>query len=342
MTDRRSRRMQAMDRPGQLGLLAFLREVERSAPDRPRIGRATRLAEETVSLRQDPHMSFPESEVQEVASLPNGRIEVVSAAFGFFGPQGPLPLHLTVDLMREADGSGPAPYARFAQMLGARFGQLLFRAWSDARAITQYDHPGDDRFQTYLGAFMGLASPALRHKAAEAGFGVSTLPLSAVIGARVRSPVRLQQIVEHLLKMPFTVEENVPMWLSFEPEDQNRLGERGVTLGSDCLLGSRSMSVNDCIRLHVDCPDLATYRAFMPGNAGFRQVLAVCDVMLGVETAVELVPGLPADAVPAAALDGQAALGWTAWMDPPPAAPGAWRRDAEFEMHPATMAGTGV
>lgn len=341
MTRARSRRDLALDAPGRLGLLAFLREVERSAPDRPRIGRNERLADETVTLRQDPHVSFGEAEVDRVIEAPGGRLEVVSAAFGFFGPQGALPLHLTVDLMREGGEDGPAPYARFAQIIAARFGQLLFRAWSDARAITQFDHPGDDRFQTYLGAFMGLASPALRAKASRAGFGVSTLPLAAVVGARVRGPVRLQQIVEHLLKMPFVVEENVPMWLIFEPEDQNRLGQQGAKLGSDCLLGGRSMSVNDCIRLHVDCPDLATYRAFMPGGAGFRQVLAVCDVCLGVETAVQLVPALPRTAVPPAALDGTAALGWTAWMAPGAGGDGTWQRDAVFDLHPPQDAGLG-
>ena len=334
MSGARTRRELAAEAPGRLGLLAFLREVERSFPDRPRIGRNTRLAEETVLLRQEPHVAFPAAEVERVAEGPHGRLEVWTAALGFYGPQGPLPLHLTVDLMREAarDG-GVSPHARFAQMLAARFGQLLFRVWSDARAITQFDHPGDDRFQLYLGAFMGLASPALRDRAARAGFGISTLPLAGVVGARVRGPVRLEQILAHLLGIPFTVEENVPLWLVFEGEDQNRLGRRRAVLGGDCLLGAGTVGVNECIRLHVDCPDLAAYRAFLPGQAGFRQVAAVCGIYLGVETVAELVPRLPAAAVPAAALDGRAALGWTAWVAPQGG--DGWRADAVFALHDA-------
>ena len=326
-----SRRQQAVTHPEKLGFLAFLREIERSHPDKPRIGRNTHLSEETVTPRQDPFLAFPGSEIAAVETGPEGQITLLTRVFGLFGPQGPLPLHLSVEMQRKARQDGEtAPFVAFANLLTSRFLQLLFRVWSDSRAITQLDHPVEDRFQTYLGAFMGLASPALRTHAAEAGFGISTLPLSGIIGARVRSPVRLRQILEHVLNLPLTIEENVPMWLRFEAEDRTAIGRQAASLGEDCVLGQETPSINDRIRIHLDCPDLATYQQFLPGQPGLRQIAAICNFYLGTEIDVEIAPALRGDAFPAMALDGSCALGWTAWMDCTPDAT-IWRRDALFQ-----------
>ncbi|MEO0990023.1 MAG: type VI secretion system baseplate subunit TssG [Pseudomonadota bacterium] len=81
--------------PYRFSFLGLLRDFERSAPDKPRIGASTTLKEEIVSLGQDPYLEFPASNVTAFLE-PEGKLPNVRSRFlGFFGPQGALPLWFT-------------------------------------------------------------------------------------------------------------------------------------------------------------------------------------------------------------------------------------------------------
>jgi len=331
MTKGRDRRAALRAAPEGFGFLAVLREFERGAPDKPRIGRNTTLGQEIVTLGQDPFLAFPDSNISSFVE-PAGRAPRMRANFlGYFGPQGALPLATTVEVyqwhLRRDDA-----FVRFADLFAGRFQQLFFRVWSDARAITQFDHGSDDRFQHYLGAVLGLASPALRGRGTVPDMAI--LPVAGLGMGRVRSAVRLRQLLEKVLGADIHVDEHMPMWMAFEPGDLTRVGMQGATLGRDARIGSRVQGVNEKIRLTVRTASVPEYESFLPGGGNFARLADLVRRYLGPEIEVEIAPALPADRVPPARLGGStgrgAALGWTAWMAPPPAEPGNYRSDAAF------------
>jgi type VI secretion system protein ImpH len=330
--------------PSAFGFFALMRDMERGNPGKPRIGRNATLKDEVVTLGQDPFLSFPDANISHYEEREGLPPRMRSRFLGYFGPQGALPLNTTVEVNQWYARKDDA-FVRFADMFTGRFQQLFYRAWADARGITQYDHGEDDRFQVYVGSFAGLGSVALRDRGAVAD--VARLPVVGLAGSRIKSPVRLRQILEEILKVSVTVQEHVPVWMSFEPGDLTRLGEQGSTLGQDCRMGSRVQSVNEKIRVSIRTESRAEYESFLPGARNFARLTDLLFWYLGVETEVEIAPSLPADQVRGAQLGGQAAagagaaLGWTAWMSPPPPQEGAYLGSAVFSSthQPAGKAG---
>ena len=322
-----ARRVALLDRPADFGFFALLREIERANPKLPRIGRNRTLKDETVRLGQEPFQAFPDANVTQVQNRDGGKLRVRSAFLGYFGPQGALPLNTTAEV-EQWYRFGDDAFVRLADIFTNRFQQMFFRAWSDARGICQYDHPSDDRFQVYVGAPIGDASAALRGRGTMPD--MARLPLVGIAAARIKSPVRLRQILEKLCGVTITIEENIPVWLPFEASDLSRLGVAGSSLGRDCRLGSRVQSVNEKIRLGVRTESFAEYQSFLPGSPNFIRLTELLFWYLGHEIEVEIAPSLPADQITGMTLGQGGALGWTGWMAPPPAAPGTYRSDAVF------------
>ena len=321
------RRAALMTRPAEFGFFALLREIERANPKLPRIGRNQTLKDETVRLGQEPFQAFPDANVTQAQDCDNGKLRVRSAFLGYFGPQGALPLNTTAEV-EQWYRFGDDAFVRLADIFTNRFQQMFFRAWSDSRGICQFDHPTDDRFQVYVGAAIGGASAALRDRGTMPD--TARLPLVGIAVARLKSPVRLRQILQKLCNVAVTIEENIPVWLPFEASDMSRLGASGASLGRDCRLGSRVQSVNEKIRLGIRTESLAEYQSFLPGAANFIRLTELLFWYLGHEIEVEIAPSLPADQIKGMALGKVGALGWTGWMAPPLATPGTYRSDAVF------------
>lgn len=318
-----------------LGFLSMLRLLERAAPDRPRIGRGRRLSEETVEIFQPAFLAFPEGEVFAFEDR-KGTPRLSTAVMGYFGPQGPLPLHISEELVRQRAKASPAAgssFEHFANLLGGRFLQLFFRAWSDARAIGQYDHPGDDRFRDYIASLAGIGTPALAGRAAALDLDRHVLPRAGLVAGRLCSPVRLCQLLAAATGLAVEIEEHVPFWLTFEPEDRNCLGRKNAGLGLDCWLGGQLSDANEKIRLRVACQDIGSYADLLPGRPLFVEIRNLVDLTLGRSFEVDILLCLPAREAPRLRLDGRQALGLTSWLgDPCQRADEGWRCDASFSL----------
>ena len=75
--------------------------------------------------------------------------------FGLFGPNGPLPLHLTEYARERLRHAGDPTLSRFLDIFHHRFLALFYRAWAQAQPHVNRDRPKDDRFTAYVGAFVG-------------------------------------------------------------------------------------------------------------------------------------------------------------------------------------------
>ncbi len=296
----------------EYGYLALLRHLERRNPDLPRIGRARRVRDEIVRLGQDPFLAFPDCDLSEVDLMKRPPI-VRSRFLGFFGAFGALPLNTTEEVFRWFD-SGDKSFVDFADIFVTRFIQLFYRSWADSRAITQFDHARDDRFRLYLMGMTGIGTPTFHGR--DSINDTVKLRLVPLAMGRVKSAVRLRQMLELHFETDVEVQEMVPTWMEFEPDSLSRLGVQGSSLGRDMHLGSRVQSIGEKICIHVRVPTLAAYRRFLPGGTGNAHLRDIVFWYLGRVFEVDVAVWLPRREVPAARLGATAELGWMACIAP--------------------------
>lgn len=292
---------------GGWGFLNAMRYFERRAGDKPRVGQSNRVAQDVVEMGQDPYTGFAPDELSlfDPAATPP---KVRPRFLGFFGPFGPLPHAMTREIDRWAR-NGDRAFVRFADIFVARFQQLFYRSWSDARPITQFDHPSGGQFPRFLRAFTGDASPAYDDVAPVDD--TVRLRYTALLMGRVRSPVRLAQALKAHFGVRVEIEEFVPSWLDFQADDISHLGMQGMRLGQDVRLGSRVPSVCEKIIIHLYCPTLALYRGFVPGQKSHGVLRELVLGYTGGFTEVDVALWLPRAEVPPAQLGANTELGYT-------------------------------
>lgn len=296
-----------------------IRAIEARHADARALGRSRRPREDRVRLSQEPSMAFAPTTIRAYEPPRDGAPgRLTQAAFGLFGPHGPLPAHLT-EFARSRERTHRDPTFRaFADMLIHRPLSLLYRAWTTGQPAPSHDR-GEGEIALQVSALAGHRDDALRGRDAMpdtakrhfAGFlstGVrSAASLSAMLGALVGAPVRVRQFVGS--------------WLTLEPEDLWRLGS--APIGGACL-GERVRSLSARFRVEVGPLTLAQYRALLPGGPALARVAAVIRNHSGDALDWDVRLALAAEEVPVMALGREARLGHTTWMgarsDPGPAA----------------------
>src|SRR5262249_19902028 len=127
-----------------------LRRLECLYEEKPRWGRALRPIDEPVRLGQEPDLSFAPAPLASFESGGGPRLQV--RLFGLFGPNGPMPLHLTEYARERLHHAGDPTLSRFLDIFHHRFLALFYRAWAQAQPAVNHDRPRDDRFTVYVGS----------------------------------------------------------------------------------------------------------------------------------------------------------------------------------------------
>lgn len=292
------------------GFLQAMRYLERRAGAKPRIGKSRRVSQDIAEMGQDPYTGFAYDELSEVnvdAAPPRVRPRFL----GFFGPFGPLPHSIT----REVDRwvlNGDRAFVRFTDIFAARFQQLFYRSWSDARPITQYDHPSGGEFPRLLRALTGDAPKCF--DGASCVDDVVRLRYTALSMDRVRSPVRLRQILRAHFGVAVRIEEFVTGWLEFAPEDRSVMGVQGMRLGQNLRVGQRAPSISEKIIVHLECATLEEYRSFLPGRDRQAELKDLVLGYLGAFFEIDVAIWLPRSEIAPAQLGETTELGWTSAM----------------------------
>ena len=138
--------------PHQFDFFQALRRVECAAADHPRLGESARR--KTTRSAWARNRRWLSHRGRSVRWLPTAeglppRMEVFF--FGLFGPNGPLPLHLTEYARNRLRQYGDPTFARFADIFHHRLLSLFYRAWANAQPTVNLDRPESDRFATYVG-----------------------------------------------------------------------------------------------------------------------------------------------------------------------------------------------
>lgn len=302
------------DAPWSFGFFRALRLIECAHAEQPRIGEAHRAGEDPIRLGQQPSMAFAPATLAELRRREDGLPPLLLVQFlGLFGPNGPLPLHLT-ELARDRERKvHDQTLARFADIFHHRALSFFYQAWAQARPTVSFDRPEQDRFGDYLGSLAGLGIPEMHQR--DAVPDVAKLHYAGHLASQTRHSCGLASIIGDYLRLPVVVDEFVGQWLDLSPDQQWRLGsspESGA-FGISTVLGARIWDQQFRFRIRIGPLSLKDYEHLLPGGETLPDLVALIRGYVGDEFDWDLNLVLAKDQIPPLALGPQARLGWTTW-----------------------------
>jgi type VI secretion system protein ImpH len=288
-----------------------LRRLECLYERKPRWGEALRPIDEPVRLGQDPDLSFAPAPLASFETHAGKAPRLQVRLFGLFGPNGPLPIHLTEYARERLRLAGDPTLSRFVDVFHHRFLALFYRAWAQAQPHVNRDRPKDDRFTVYVGAFLGMSPAAFRNRDA-----LPDLAKFFHVGAlirQVRNTEGLIHILQHFFRVPVQIEEFVGHWLSLSRGERTSLSS-DASLGAGAVLGSRVWDRQHKFRVRLGPLTLAQYESFLPGGLPLKKLVDWVRMYLCFELDWDVRLILKQNQVPSVTLGGRQRLGWTTWL----------------------------
>jgi type VI secretion system protein ImpH len=306
--------------PHRWDFFQALRAVEAHHAELPRLGSARRPADEPLRLGQEAAMTFAPTALSKVGGgytpgVP--RLEV--RFFGLFGPNGPLPLHLTAHARERLLHKGDATVVHFADMFHHRLLLMFYRAWAQAQPTASHDRPDEDRFADLVGSLIGIGGPEWRGRDAVPAH--AKLGFAGLLSRQARTADGLRALLTGYLGVPVHVESFVGRWMRLLPEERSRIGRRRAMhrtstaqLGASAVLGSAVFDRQHHFRLHIGPVDIATFESLLPTGPALDALTALVTHYLGQELGWDLRIELRNLDRPQCRLGAGSRLGWTSWV----------------------------
>jgi type VI secretion system protein ImpH len=311
---------QMLEQPEKYHVFHALRILEAQFPDMPRLGETSRPRQEAYRLEQEAELAFPPSTIAAIIPPKNGRPgRLINRMFGLFGPNGPLPLHLTEYARDRYRNARDPTFLAFANMLTHRLFGLFYRAWAVAQ-------PGPSFDRSVKGKRLRKESDPFARKVAalsghyERGFDdrdempdLAKRHFVGLLAPSPRHPDGLVSIVSGFVRAPVKLKQFVGQWLELEPGDRWQLGSP-VGLGLGTSIGMRVWSHAAKFRLRIGPLSLADFERMMPGSPSLARLEAIVRNYVGdtLDWDVNLV--LRKEDVPQAVLGKTTMLGHTSWI----------------------------
>lgn len=306
------------DHPESFEFFEAARRLECAFPERPRLGQSTKAADDFVRLCQTPSLLFAPRMVDRYQPGGGGRpARMHGLFFGLFGPNAPLPLHLTEYAMDRELNSKDSTFIAFANIFHHRMMSLFYRAWADSQPTVHLDRPSEDRFRLYMGAMVGLATPNLGDR--------DSLPdqfkrfFAGRLLQQTRNAEGLKGMLERFFRIPVGIVEFVAEWMRLPPASHLRLGSSSEVagLGRTAVTGQYVWGCQQRFRLRLGPLSRAEFNNFLPGGEALRQLVAAVKTYVGEEKAWDVQLVLKRADIPATRLGQNGRMGLTTWMGQP-------------------------
>jgi type VI secretion system protein ImpH len=293
-------------------LFQALRIIEAHSADSPRLGTSRRPQQDPVRLGQEAELSFPTSTIAKfVPSHDGAPAQLSNRAFGMFGPQGPLPLHLTEYARDRQRNHRDNTFVAFANMLTHRLMTLFYRAWRTGQPAPSFDRPDTDQFERKVAALSGYDGNAFRTR--DDMPDLAKRYFAGHLAAGNKTAEGLVSMVSAFFEAPVRMKEFIGTWLDLEPEDRWQLGTP-ARLGKTTSIGTRVWTRGSKFRIVVGPLGLKDYKRFLPGQGSLEQLEAIVRNHVGDAFDWDVNVILKAAEVPRSAIGTTAALGHTTWL----------------------------
>jgi type VI secretion system protein ImpH len=300
-------------RPQDFEFFEAMRRLECAYAQHPRFAHSTKPADDPIRLAHAPTLEFPPRSIERFERRDSDRPARLYGLFlGLFGPNGPLPLHLTEYAAGRARNENDSTFVAFADVFHHRMLSLFYRAWADSQPTVQMDRPDEDRFQHYVGALIGMATAHLdrrdalpdRYKRFFAGRLVS----------QARNAQGLQKLLEEYFGVPVRVIEFVAEWMRLPQDAHLHMGVAMAGLGRTAVLGEQVRGAQQRFRLRVGPLGRGEFNRFLPGGEALKQFVAAVKLYVGEEKGWDLQLVLKQEEVPLTHLGKTGRMGFNTWM----------------------------
>ncbi|WP_051916587.1 MULTISPECIES: type VI secretion system baseplate subunit TssG [unclassified Serratia (in: enterobacteria)] len=304
--------------PYRYDLFQLLRRIDAQGGQPYLLGCAPRPRDDLLRLGQEPSLSFAPSTLAQVNPRAGSSLYEVSIfSFGLFGPNGPLPLHMTEYVYERLHHHQDRTLLAFSNLFHHRLITLFYRAWANAQPTVSLDRPDNRRFDEYLSCLMGIGLPAQR-----ARDSLSMHAKHFMAGHLVRhgrDPEGLGKILQDYFNVPVRIIENVPHWIRIEKREQARLGAgRGVPrLGESAFLGIAMRDIQHKFCIELGPMSQQDYDRFLPGAVFSERLRDWVRQYVGIEFVWEVRLILAKDRLDGIQLGGTQQLGLSSWMENP-------------------------
>ena len=301
-------------------LFQAMRRLECAFPDKPRLGDALRPGEEAFRFAQEPSLIFAPA---PVAAFEHAEREatprLVQRVFGFLGPNGALPIHLTEYARERELYQGDRTFLRFLDTLLHRFGLFFYRAWARAQPVVALDRPDDAPIVRHIGSLFGLIEKSTRNRDALGDF--PKLFFAGRLARSVRDADGLKAWLTLQFGAPVEVDQYQGHWMALGRAERTRLTRDGqAALGRGAVLGRQVWDVQHKFRIVMGPLRWDRFAALLPDGKPLEQLRALVRQYVGFEFAWDLQLILKREDVPSWTLDPArdkrvGRLGRTAWLN---------------------------
>lgn len=310
--------------PYRYGFFHALRLIECCYDDKPLIGTSKQPVDDALRFGQEVSMAFESSTLSELIPAKDGKPARLNQRFlGLFGPNGPMPLHITEYVRVREHNFHDHTLARFADIFHHRMISLFYRARANAEPTYSFDRPHEDRFSDHVGALAGIGEKTLKKR--DALPDLAKFYYTGYLSNQAKNTDGLIAILTGFFQLPVKLNEFIGEWLDIGAEDLTRLGNSPRTgrLGMSVVLGSKVWSCQHKFRIILGPLTLDEYISFLPVGKRLKTLIAIVQNYVGFEFNWDVNLVLRRDEVPMTQLDGQRQLGWSSWLGPRRSAHGA-------------------
>jgi type VI secretion system protein ImpH len=291
-----------------------MRVIEALQPQQKRLGESLRPVEDAIRLGQEPSMAFaPAAMTRFTPATEQGKPRLDVRFFGFLGPNGPLPLHLTEFAAQRALHHGDTTFARFLDTFLHRLLSLFYRAWAQASPTVSLDRPKQDRFAGHVGALAGYGMPELLGK--DAVPDAARQYFTGLLSRNVRHADGIAAILKSFFRMPARVEPFIGHWMRLQDRDRTRLGMRGpaAQLGGGATLGATIWDRQHKVRVVLGPMSYSQYVDLLPSGTAGKVLHSWLVSYFGHEMVCDVQLILAHTEVPETSPGVGGRLGWTSW-----------------------------
>ena len=303
--------------PHAFNFFQAVRRLEAEYRGWPRVGSSVRLAEDYIRFCQVPSLSFAPSSIESIEQIERA-VRIFVNFLGMFGPNGPLPQHLT-DFARDRQrNSHDSTLVRFVDIFHQRMLSFFYRAWATNQKNVDFDRADEARYATYFGSLFGIGIPSYRDRDSVSDW--AKIHFAGRLSAQTRNAEGLEAILADYFGLPTEILEFAGYWMKIPAENQCRLGESSETgsLGINAIAGERKYEVQLKFRIRMGPMELADLQRLVPLGDSFKRLQDWVLNYTNQEFYWDLQCVLKAAAVPPISLGQGAMLGWTTWLKSKP------------------------
>lgn len=314
-TDRLELYSDLAEKPYQYGFFQALRRIECANPDKEKIGRSVKPGDDAIRIGQEPSLAFAPSTLSSFERSNEGSAPRLNVLFfGLFGPNGPLPLHLTEYARERIRNFDDESLSRFADIFHHRLLSLFYRAWADAQPTANLDRPESDAFSNRVGSLLGIGTEDLRNRDAMPDY--AKLHHSGRFAGQTRNAEGLLAVLKSYFHIPAQLQQYIGTWLNIPDQDCMRLGESRVSgsLGQTSTLGGKVWECQSKFRLTIGPLNMEDFQRMLPGGTSLIRLIAIVRNYIGDEFDWDVHLILNRENIIPTRLGEFGQLGWTTWM----------------------------